>query len=69
MGESVNFKNDSTGNVQVQSDPHPTHTLFPELNIGVIVPGESKSVTFTTTGTKTYHNHLNPSQKGEIVVE
>lgn len=69
VGESVTFKNDSADNVQVNSAPHPQHTQFPELNLGAIAPGESKSVTFTSAGTKKYHNHLNTSQFGTIVVE
>ena len=69
VGDTVTFKNDSKANIQVNSAPHPAHTQFPELNIGSIATGESKTVTFTTAGTKKYHNHLNPSQSGSIVVE
>ena len=69
VGDTVTFKNDSATSVQVNSSPHPAHTQFPELNVGSIAAGESKSVTFTTAGTKKYHNHLNPSQNGTIVVE
>ena len=69
VGDTVTFKNDSTKSVQVNSAPHPAHTQFPELNIGTIAAGESKTVAFTTAGTKKYHNHLNPSQTGTIVVE
>lgn len=69
VGDTVTFKNDSEQVVQVNSAPHPAHTSFPELNIGAIAKGESKSVTFTTAGTKKYHNHLNASENGTIVVE
>src|SRR3989344_7254139 len=69
VGDTVTFKNDSNAAVQVNSVPHPAHTQFPELNIGTIATGESKTVTFTTAGTKKYHNHLSPSQNGTIVVE
>lgn len=69
VGGAVEFKNDSASNIQVNSAAHPVHTQFPELNVGQIAPGESKSVTFTTAGTKKYHNHLNASQTGTIVVE
>lgn len=69
VGDTVTFKNDSESTVQVNSAPHPVHTQFPELNIGSIAAGESRTVTFTTAGTKKYHNHLNPSQNGTIVVE
>lgn len=69
VGEKVEFKNSSSATVQVNSAPHPVHTLFPELNIGAIEPGSSKSLTFSKVGSYTYHNHLNASQKGTIVVE
>lgn len=69
VGDTVTFKNDSKANIQVNSAPHPAHTQFPELNIGSIAPGESKSVKVTTAGAKKYHNHLNPGQNGTIVVE
>ena len=69
VGDTVTFKNDPKSNIQVNSAPHPAHTQFPELNVGSIAAGESKTVTFTTAGIKKYHNHLNPSQNGQIVVE
>ena len=69
VGDTVTFKNDSKANIQVNSAPHPAHTQFPELNIGSIATGESKTVTFTTAGTKKYHNHLSPGQNGTIVVQ
>ena len=69
VGETVTFKNDSKTTIQVNSASHPVHTSFPELNIGAIAPGESKSVKLTTAGTKKYHNHLSPAQSGTIVVE
>ena len=69
VGDTVTFKNDSTKNIQVNSAPHPAHTQFPELNIGSIAAGESKSVKLITVGTKKYHNHLSPGQNGTIVVE
>lgn len=69
VGETVTFKNDSKATIQVNSAPHPVHTSFLELNIGTIAPGETKTVTFTTAGTKKYHNHLNAGQNGTVVVE
>ena len=69
VGQRVEFSNASQGNVQVNSAVHPTHELFPELNIGMIAPNETKAVTFTKAGTYKYHNHLDASQTGEIVVE
>ena len=69
VGQKVEFKNTSSKTVQVNSAPHPTHTSFPELNINTIAIGETKSATFTKTGTYKYHNHLNASEFGTIVVE
>jgi len=69
VGESVTFKNASGNVVQINSVPHPVHNLFPILNIGAINPGEGKSVTFSSAGTYKYHNHLNASQNGQIIVQ
>ena len=69
VGEVVTFNNTSNSVVQVNSAPHPAHNLYPVLNIGAINPGESKSITFTSAGTYKYHNHLNASQNGQIVVQ
>lgn len=69
-GDTIAVKNASTtASVQVNSDPHPTHTLFPGLNVGVVQAGSSKSFKISKAGTYTYHNHLNASQKGKIVAE
>lgn len=68
-GESVTWTNNDSADHTVNSDPHPTHTLYPFLNLGVIKPGDSKSATFEKVGTYTYHDHLNPSNKGTVTVE
>lgn len=67
-GSKVIFVNNSGENATVNSDPHPTHTNYPPLNLGSIDPGQSKNLTFDTPGTYGYHNHLNPSQRGTIIV-
>ncbi len=69
VGQEVVFKNNSTKELQVNSAPHPAHTLYQELNIGEISEGESKSTTFAKAGSYKYHNHLNASEYGSIVVE
>ena len=69
VGEAITFNNTSNNVVQVNSAPHPAHNLYPVLNIGAINPGESKSITLTSAGTYKYHNHLNVSQNGQIVVQ
>jgi plastocyanin len=66
-GSYITIKNGEE--VEVASDPHPTHTENIELNLGVIRSNESKTFRLTKKGTFGYHNHLNPSQKGSITVE
>jgi len=69
IGQKVVFINNSSSAISVNSDAHPTHALYPELNIGAIGAGASGSATFSKAGTYTYHNHLSPSQRGTIVVQ
>lgn len=69
VGQKVVFKNTSSSAIQVNSAPHPAHTLYPELNIGAIAAGSTGSTSFAKAGTYKYHNHLNASQNGTIVVE
>lgn len=69
VGTKVTWMNKSGATATVNSDPHPTHTLWPFLNLGKFEDGSSVSATFDSAGTYTYHNHLNPSQTGTVVVE
>jgi len=68
-GDTVIIKNTSSRSMQFDSDPHPAHTINPELNVGSVPPGEQMSFVVDTKGTFGYHNHLNASQKGTIIVE
>jgi plastocyanin len=68
-GTTITIKNTSSNSLQFSSDPHPVHTDDPELNLGVISPGQSQTLTVTKTGTHGYHNHLNPSDTGTIIVQ
>ncbi|HYM65541.1 MAG TPA: cupredoxin domain-containing protein [Candidatus Sulfotelmatobacter sp.] len=68
-GTKVVWTNSSGGPVTVNSDPHPTHTLWPFLNLGKFDDGSSVSVVFDKAGTYTYHNHFSPEQKGTVIVE
>lgn len=69
VGTKVTFINKSDTTADVSSAIHPTHALFPLLNLGTFNDGGSLSVKFDKQGTYKYHNHLNPSQTGEVVVE
>lgn len=68
-GDKVVIKNDSSRDMQFDSDPHPAHTNNEELNVGVVGPGESMSFVVKRTGTFGYHNHLNASDTGTIIVQ
>lgn len=68
-GDTVEIKNTSHRMLQMDSDPHPTHTDDPELNVGTVRPGESQKFTLTTKGTWGYHNHLNASDGGKVDVQ
>ena len=73
FGESLTWVNNSSKSVQVGSANHPTHTLNKELTNGEFVtdlaPGASATVTLVKKGTWGYHNHLDPSVTGKVVVE
>lgn len=77
-GEAIAFKNQSSRSMWTASAVHPTHLGYPTSGgcIGStfdacqgIQPGNSWSFTFDITGTWKYHNHLNPTDTGTIVVE
>ncbi len=67
-GDTVTVKNTSSQDVQFDSDPHPVHTDDPDLNLGSVAPGQSGSFKVTKTGSFGYHNHLDPSQTGNITI-
>lgn len=68
-GEVVIWMNTTTKKATVNSDDHPTHKLNAILNLGSFDPKSSVQAYFDEAGTYTYHNELNPSQKGTIIVE
>jgi plastocyanin len=68
-GSKVTIKNDSSNDLQFDSDPHPQHTEDPELNVGIIGAGQSATITVTKTGNHGYHNHLNSGDTGTLIVE
>lgn len=69
VGETVVWVNTDTENHTVNSAPHPTHTAYPPLNLGVVKPGSKVSLSFPKAGVYKYHDHLNPSLSGSITVQ
>lgn len=68
-GTKVTWVNQSGSNATVNSNPHPIHTDYPPLNLGSFKDGGTLSLTFDKPGTYGYHNHLNPSESGTIIVQ
>lgn len=68
-GTLVIWENKSGQTVTVNSDPHPIHTNWPFLNLGNFDDGMTVSVRFDNIGIYTYHNHLEPTQRGTVIVE
>ena len=53
----------------VSSDDHPTHRLYPFLNLGEFPSSSYLKVVFDKTGKYSYHNHNDASQAGTVTVE
>ena len=83
-GETVTWKNESSISMWTASAVHPTHRAYPGTDIsacgtqtllpmfdacGGTAPGQSWSFVFNNVGTWKYHNHLNSSKFGTVVVE
>jgi plastocyanin len=77
-GETVTFKNGSTQDMRVASNPHPIHNGYPTTggcvgstfdSCAMIPAGGSWSFTFDFVGSWGYHDHLNPSITATIVVQ
>lgn len=82
-GDTVTFINKGSSNSWPASVIHPTHLAYPgsdinkcgteeEVNIfdacRELGNGETYSFTFNEIGSWSYHNHLNPSKTGTIIV-
>ncbi len=70
LDETVVFVNKAGGSAQPASDPHPSHAYLAGFDPKrALAPGESWSFTFRKSGTWKYHDHLNVSRTGEVVVK
>jgi len=69
QNDYVFFKNKSTVDFWPASNPHPTHTDYPGFDAGKpIPPGGEYKFQFTKIGSWGYHDHLDPSIGGTVVV-
>ncbi len=69
VGDYVIFYNKGTSAFWPASGPHPTHTSYPEFDAKKAIDAGGKfQFEFTKTGTWSFHDHLNPSAKGTVIV-
>lgn len=68
-GTTVTFKNNSTGEMWTASGVHPTHQLLPGFDeMKSVANGGTYEYTFTKVGKWQYHNHVNASDQGYVIV-
>ena len=69
-GAKVMFVNNDSKTHEPSSNPHPSHTLCPELNIGSLASGQSRESAPMVGGrTCGYHDHLdntNAAMQGTV---
>ncbi|MBI2028246.1 MAG: cupredoxin domain-containing protein [Candidatus Levybacteria bacterium] len=68
-GSRVIWINKSGKAATVSSDDHPTHQIYPRINLGEFGDSSSVQLVFDETGIYGYHNHLDASQTGTVTVE
>ena len=66
---TVRVRNRSLRVLKFVSDPFSTQDDEPELNIGTLNPGESKTFYISQKGHWGFHNALDPSEMGTILVQ
>jgi plastocyanin len=69
-GDYVQFTNSDSNLHWPASGPHPAHTALPGFDaLKGITAGNYYRYQFTKVGTWYFHDHLNPSLKGSVVVK
>ena len=69
-GTEVTWVNKDTEPCWVASDPHPIHNGYPGFDAGKgMIQDETYKFTFQKTGIFGYHDHLNITNTGKIIVE
>ncbi len=68
-GTTVTFVNESGGAMWVASAPHPTHSILAGFDqLASVGKSGTYEYAFTKIGTWKYHNHVNASVTGSVVV-
>lgn len=73
VGDAITWYNNDVVNHYVAPDDHPDHLQYSGVwdddGTGNIVAGGGYMATFTEAGTYEYHDHLNPTLTGTVIVE
>ena len=73
QGAEIKWLNAGDENIQIGADPHPVHTGNKEVSYGGFVldmaPSEEKTFTINKVGKTGYHDHLDSSVGGVIIVD
>ena len=65
LGTRVLFVNQDSRRHDMASDPHPEHTDCTEINLGVLLTGQSReTLNLVTAKTCGFHDHDNPPPTG-----
>ena len=67
-GTVVTIKNESDNDVEFSSDNHPSHLTNREMNTDTLAAGTSTTYTANTVGTFGFHDHIDDSKTGTVVV-
>lgn len=68
-GTKVVWVNKSGKTATVNSDDHPTHRLYPFLNLGQFADGATLEAVVAEAGKYSYHNHLDASETGTVTAQ
>lgn len=70
QGGTVLFVNEGSNKMWVASNPHPSHTILSTFDqFGLADTGEAYQYTFENVGEWVYHDHVNASFEGTVIVE
>jgi plastocyanin len=72
-GKKVTWMNNDSVVHYIAPADHPDHIKYvgtwDDDGTGRIAPGEAYTVTISTPGTYSYHDHLNPVTTGTLIIE
>jgi plastocyanin len=68
-GTKITWTNEDSVIHYVNTDGHPAHTYYPEMNSKALNKGDTYSITLNTPGIYTYHCSAHTNMKGSIIVE